>query len=160
MNEFLALILATFIPTIELRGSIPLGILYYHLPWYQVFFVCVLANIFLGMIFYFFIEFFVDVVCYFKPINNLYQKYSSKVHKKISKYVERYGIIGVALFIAVPLPGSGVYSGGVGAFLLGMDYKEFMIASIFGVLIAGILVTLLVLSGNTLLAGKISTIFS
>ena len=160
MNEFIALILATFIPTIELRGSIPLGILYFNLPWYQVFLVCVIANIFLGIFFYFFIEFFVDIACYFKPINKLYQKYSSKVHKSISKYVERYGIVGVALFIAVPLPGSGVYSGGLGAFMLGMNYKEFIVASIFGGLIAGILVTTLVLSGNSLLAGKISTIFS
>ena len=60
--------------------------------------------------------------------------------------VEKYGLIGLALFVAVPLPGSGVYAGALLAWALGMN-KKYTLFSIFlsltaGVLIAGILVTL------------------
>ena len=52
------------------------------------------------------------------------------------------------MFIGIPLPGSGVYSGALGSYLIGLKYKKFIIANIVGVVIAGIIVTLVVLSGN------------
>ncbi len=63
------------------------------------------------------------------------------------KYVDKYGTIGLALFIGVPLPGSGVWTGALAAFLLGFKRKEFSIANIVGVLIAGVIVTFVVVAG-------------
>jgi uncharacterized membrane protein len=53
----------------------------------------------------------------------------------------------VAIFIGIPLPGSGVYTGAVASFLIGLNFKKFIIADIIGVLIAGILVTIICLTG-------------
>ena len=72
--------------------------------------------------------------------------------------MDKYGEIGIALFIGIPLPGSGVYSGSLGANLIGLKYKKFIIANILGVLIAGIIVTIIVLSGNNAFSYFIKTI--
>ena len=53
----------------------------------------------------------------------------------------------MALFIAIPLPVSGVYTGSLGAFVLGLNRKQFYRSCILGVLIAGTLVTLITLGG-------------
>ena len=65
---------------------------------------------------------------------------------------EKYGIIGLALFIGVPLPGSGVYSGALGAYLLGFNFKDYFKAAVLGVLIAATIVTIVSIFGNGLIA--------
>jgi len=58
--------------------------------------------------------------------------------------------MGVAIFIGIPLPGSGVYTGALGSYLLGVQKKKFMVANAIGVLIAAVAVTglsLLILKG-------------
>ena len=82
----------------------------------------------------------------------MYNKYVEKTQKKIHKYVEKYGTLGVAIFIGIPLPGSGVYSGAIGSYVLGLSYKKFILAAILGVLIAGIIVTIVTLIGGNGLA--------
>ena len=135
-------------PFLELRASIPYGILNTDLNWMIVFIICVLANIILAPIVYFFIDKVVHLFFFIKPFHKFYNYYVAKTQKKIHKYVEKYGEIGVALFIAVPLPGSGVYSGALAAYIVGMSYKDFIKAAIIGVLIAGIIVTAISLTGN------------
>ena len=53
--------------------------------------------------------------------------------------------LGVAVFIGIPLPGSGVYTGAFGAYLLGLDRRKFAVANVIGVLIAATAVTALCL---------------
>ncbi|NLL83853.1 MAG: small multi-drug export protein, partial [Lentisphaerae bacterium] len=60
---------------------------------------------------------------------------------KLHPYVERHGEWGLALFIGVPLPGTGAYSGALGAFLLGVSRRRFMVANFLGVVVACIAVT-------------------
>ena len=52
------------------------------------------------------------------------------------------------MFIGVPLPGSGVYSGALAAYLLGFRKRDFFLAAVIGVLIAGTIVLLVSLLGN------------
>ena len=70
-----------------------------------------------------------------------------RTQKKIHPMVEKYGILGLGLFIGVPLPGSGVYSGAFGGYILGFTRKEFYVATVVGVLIAAVVVTAVVLTG-------------
>ncbi len=71
-------------------------------------------------------------------------------HRKLSPYMQRFGVFGVTLFISLPIPGSGVYMGSLGAFMLGLNKKQFYKANIYGVLIAATIVTLLTVMGKTL----------
>ena len=147
MHPIIELILITFVPALELRASIPYGILT-GMDWWLVFIVCVIANIILGVVVYFLLDKFVDLVTKIKFVDKIYTKVVERTQKKIEKQVERYGELGVAVFIGIPLPGSGVYTGALASYLLGLRYKKFIIAEVIGVFIAGIIVTLVVLSGS------------
>ncbi|MBT4540581.1 small multi-drug export protein [Candidatus Woesearchaeota archaeon] len=150
IKEILELIGITLIPGLELRASIPYGILQTELHWFTIFFICVIVNIILGVIIYFLLDKVVHLFFFWKWFHKLYHKIVERSQKKIQKYVDKYGTIGLALFIGIPLPGSGVYTGALGAYVLGFGYRRFIIASTIGVLIAGVLVTAIMLSGNGL----------
>lgn len=147
MNEILNLIWITFLPFLELRASIPYGIFKTNLHWFLIFTICVITNIVLGAILYLVIDKIIKITTKIKIIDQIYGKYIERMQKKIDKYVDKYGELAVAIFIGIPLPGSGVYSGALAAYLLGIKYKKFIIADIIGVLIAGIIVTIVSLTG-------------
>lgn len=159
MLKILALVLVTFIPFLELRASIPLGVLSgkarifgltlqgFGLNFILVFLVCVISNIVLGVLVYFFLDKFVKHLMGFELFAKYYNRKVKKTQHKIEPYVRKYGTFGVSLFIGLPLPGSGSYTGALGAYLLGLGYKKFIIANIIGVIIAGIIVTTLTLTG-------------
>ena len=149
MHPIIELILITFIPALELRASIPYGILIGMDVWLVVL-VCLVANIILGILVYFLLDKFVHLVVKVKWIGKIYDKIVGRVQHRIKKYVDKYGEFGIAVFIGIPLPGSGVYSGALGSYLIGLKFKKFIIANIIGVLIAGTIVTLVVLSGSGL----------
>jgi len=150
MLEILKMIAITFIPTLELRASIPYGIFGTDFHWFSVFIICAIANIIIGIIIYVLLEWIIKLMCIFKPIEKLWNGYIDKTQQRISKGVEKYGEWAVVFFIGIPLPGSGVYTGAVAAFLIGLNFKKFMIANIIGVIIAGILVTGICLTGSSL----------
>lgn len=147
----ITLVVITFIPAFELRASIPYG--FYDpdttLSMAATVFVCVAANIALAPVVWLFLDKGIHIFLRVQWIQSLYDSIVVRTQDKVHPYIERWGTLGLALFIGVPLPGSGVYSGGLGAFLLGFRFHQFMVASVFGVLIAGTLVTLVVVSGTS-----------
>ncbi len=147
MNSIIELILITFLPFLELRASIPYGILGLGMDWASVFFICVITNIILGILIFFFNELIIKMVTIIKPVEKIWKKYVEKMQKRIHKAVEKYGEWAVAVFIGIPLPGSGVYSGALAAYLIGLDFKKFLVANIIGVLIAGVIVTIVSITG-------------
>jgi uncharacterized membrane protein len=138
LNELLYLILITVIPTIELRGAIPTGILIYGLNPLLVFFVSTLANIILILPIYVFLGLFFDLIKNLPILKNLIKR----IQLKSEKYVEKYGFIGLTIFVGIPLPLTGAYSGVLGAYLLGIKKRKAIPAISLGVLIAGILITI------------------
>ena len=159
ITKILILILITFIPALELRASIPLGILSggvnifnftlqgFGMNWGIVFLICVMSNILLGIFVYIIISKFIQYFLKFKLFNKFYHYKVEKIQRKIKPSVDRYGLLGLALFIGLPIPGSGSYTGALAAHVLGMDYKKFIVANTIGVTIAGILVTIITLTG-------------
>jgi uncharacterized membrane protein len=147
MKAILILILITLIPTLELRASIPYGILRAEMRWWTVVLVCVVTNIVLGPLVYLFLDKGIVLLLRFQWLNQVYERTVARTQRRIQKSVDRYGEMGVALFIGIPLPGTGSYSGALGAHLLGLGYRRFIIANVIGVLMAGSIVTAIVLSG-------------
>lgn len=148
IKEILELMLITFIPYLELRASIPYGILKIGMNWWSVWLICVVINILLGILIYLLIDRVVKLFLRIKWFARWYHRWVERAQKKIETAVEKYGWIGVGLFIGVPLPGSGVYTGGLGSYLIGLDFKKFVLACILGCVIAGTAVTLIVLFGQ------------
>jgi uncharacterized membrane protein len=148
MNEILMLIILTLLPFLELRASIPYGIFSTNLGWGWVFMICVLVNIILApVVYYLFLEL-IQLFRKIKMIDYCYQKTVVRTQRRVHKYVEKYGVLGLAIFIGIPLPGSGVYSGALAADLLGFKFKDFFKAAIIGVVVAGIIVLLVSVLGN------------
>ncbi len=149
MSEILELIVLTLLPFLELRASIPYGVFKTSISVLWVFVICVGVNILLAPIIYLFLDKVVHIFLRIKTIDKCYQKVVIRAQKKVHPYVEKYGILGLAIFIGIPLPGSGVYSGALGAYLLGFKFKDFFKAAILGVIIAGVIVTLISTAGNS-----------
>ncbi len=142
----------TLIPALELRASIPVGFfgMREDLSWPVVVVVCVLSNIVLGWIVFAVIGPVFEFIRRWMWFERRIWPLLERTRNKIKPYVDKYGEIGVALFIGIPLPGSGVYTGAFGAYLLGLDKRKFAVANVIGVFIAGCAVTaicLLILHG-------------
>lgn len=137
----------TFIPTLELRASIPYGIFATDIHWTTVFAVCIIANIIIGILIYVFMDWIIKVLTRIQVVSRIWNNYVDKTQHKIQRGVDKYGEWAVAIFIGIPLPGSGVYTGALAAYLIGLNFKKFMVANIIGVLIAGIIVTAICLTG-------------
>jgi uncharacterized membrane protein len=144
--DILLLTAITLIPALELRASIPVGIVFAErfgidLNGFTVVIVCVIANILLGWAVFWILGPILRFFEHFDWFRKMIDPILLRTQRKIHPYVEKYGEIGVAVFIGIPLPGSGVYTGALGAFLLGLDRKKFAIANVIGVLIAATVVT-------------------
>jgi uncharacterized membrane protein len=141
LKNIAKLIIVTFIPPLELRASIPAGVFHYQMKWPTVFAVCVVANIILGIAVFWALGHVVPFLTRIRPIGFLYGKYVERTQKRIDKAVDKWGEWAVAVFIGIPLPGSGVYSGALAAYLIGLKFRKFMVANVLGVLMAAVLVT-------------------
>lgn len=148
LTKILWLVGLTMVPALELRASIPFGLIEGELSPAVVVAVCIAANAALAPLVWVFLNYGVDFFLKVEWIDSLYQRLVVRARTNVAQYVEKYGTLGLALFIGVPLPGSGVYSGCLGAYLLGFGFRQYMVAATLGVVIAGALVTAAVLSGS------------
>ena len=151
-NDYVLIVLLTLAPFLELRASIPFGIAMAHKPWFVVVAIAVVVNIILGPIVYFLLDKTLNAALRVGLFKRFWDRVIAKTQKKIHPLVEKYGILGLGLFIGVPLPGSGVYSGAFGGYVLGFRKREFYVATVVGVLIAATAVTAVVLSGSKVLS--------
>lgn len=141
LHNLITIVIMTLLPGLELRLSIPWGVGTGIDP-SAVFVVAVLTNIALGPVVYFALIHFVQFFLRFNLINNIYEHFVLRTRKRVFPLVEKYGLIGISLFVAIPLPGSGSYTGALAAYLLGLSQRRFAVANLLGVLIAGLIVTL------------------
>lgn len=140
INDMLAIILFSIMPFAELRGGIPLGISLGYNP-YLVFAVSTAANMLIVLPVLVGLEWFDK---YLRKLS-IYKWSIERVRKGSKQLVDKYGALGLMIFVAVPLPGTGAWSGALAAFIFGMKKRKSFPAISAGVLIAGILVLLVCL---------------
>jgi uncharacterized membrane protein len=70
-----------------------------------------------------------------------------RARRKVQDAVKRWGYWGLAVFVAIPLPLTGAWTGILGAWVLGMEWRKSMAAVAAGVLVAGIVVTVVAFFG-------------
>lgn len=138
------------LPVTELRASIPIGILVLKQTVKTVFFFSVLGNILPIAPVYFLLN------PVSKKLSNTgfmrgFFEWLFKRARAHAGIVEKYEAIGLMLFVAVPLPGTGAWTGAIVASLLRMRFIPAFIAVSSGVLIAAVIVTALTLLGKTAL---------
>lgn len=141
-------ILLTILPGTELRFGLPIAILYakdYGIPLILIFLLIVLVNVLLIFFVFFFFDNLHKGLLHFKFYKKFFDLYLKKVHKRVAKFEKRYksiGFLALVLFVAVPLPGTGAWTGGIVSWLLNLNRKKSIFAIALGVLIAGLLIFL------------------
>ncbi|MDO8603372.1 MAG: small multi-drug export protein [Candidatus Omnitrophota bacterium] len=139
------------LPVTELRASIPIGILVLKQTVKATFFFSVLGNILPIAPIYFLLNPISKKLSKTRFMRGFFE-WLFKRAKAHAGIVEKYETIGLMLFVAVPLPGTGAWTGAIVASLLRMRFIPAFIAVTFGVIIAAIIVTALTLLGkNTLM---------
>ena len=133
-------------PISELRGAIPWAILKLHFPWYYALLLAIIGNLapvpFLLLFLNTFSRLLSKIGIFEKMLHWLF-----KHTRQRGKIINRYQRIGLALFVAIPLPVTGAWTGSLAAVLFGLKFKHAFLSIFIGVFIAGIIVTCLSLLG-------------
>ena len=162
IDKIFWVILLTFVPSLESRVSIPVGIYSgtikttfftfngFAMDPLTVLIIVILANIILGPIAYFFATRIVGFFTRYGFIKKIYDWWCSKLMKK-KDFVDKYGILAIIFFVGMPLPGSGSWGGAFSASVLHIKFRDYFIGNTIGVIIAAILVTFIVLGAFSFL---------
>ena len=137
-KEIALTLLTTVLPISELRGGIPYGIHSGLDPWFT-FSIAVIVNMLIFFPILFALHLFYDKVLYRIP---LFDRYLDGLRRRGKTIVDKYGFWGLFLFVAVPLPFTGVYTATILAWLLEMDWRRAFLPVAIGVVIAGVIVLL------------------
>ena len=134
-----ALLIISMIPLIELRGSIPFGAAV-GMDWLSVFLLSIFGNM---LPIPFIILFGNKLFAWLKTtklLGNFCRKYEARLMRKSDK-IQKYSYWGLMIFVGIPLPGTGAWSGALLSVLLGMKGKKSLLYILFGVLVAGVIMT-------------------
>ncbi len=145
-EEFCVLI-CSMLPIIELRGAIPMAAAF-NMPWWSAFVLSVVGNILPVPFILLFIKKFLTWASgsKIKFLNKLANWLNRKVEKNRPK-IEKYAFWGLCLFVAVPLPTTGAWTGSLVAAMIDMKFWKAMLTAFIGVLIAAVIVTVIVYGG-------------
>jgi uncharacterized membrane protein len=142
-KELLTLIYSA-IPLTELRVTIPLVITVWHIKPLVALILAIIGNS-------------LPIVVIILSLNKIvelakrYSKFWTKVleaifrrtRRKTSQQFEKYGLLALCLFVAIPLPMTGAWTGSIAAWLFGVPVRKAFLPIFCGVVIAGIIVTIL-----------------
>lgn len=151
MNPWIWVILLSIAPVVELRGSIPFGF-FNGLNIYLVFLLSVVFNSLASIITFLFLDFIHEHLMKVSFYKRTFDAFMERTRKKVHSKIQKYGYLGLAIFVAIPLPGTGAYTGAVAAWFFGMDKWKAFWSIALGVLVAGIIVTAGLLTGNKVLS--------
>ena len=141
MNIYIYTVLLSMVPIIELRGAIPYGIAN-GMGIFICYIICVIGNMIPVP---FLILFLRRVITYLKNKGGIFEKPALWLEKKAEKRkgrVLKYEFFGLLMLVAIPLPGTGAWTGALVASMMDMQLKRAVPAIFIGVIIAGIVVTL------------------
>lgn len=139
--NYLKLILISMVPLIELRGAIPVSQAM-HMPILQSYIVCILGNMLPVPIIYLFarrvLEWGKDKPVIGKFFTFCLEK-GEKGGRKLTEKAGRGTFVALMLFVGIPLPGTGAWTGTLAASILDMDFRHTTAAVMLGVLLAGVI---------------------
>lgn len=149
MIDYLVVFFVSMVPLIELRGAIPISQIR-HLPIIQSYIIAIIGNMLPVPIIYLFarkvLEWGAD-----KPLIGSFFSWclekGEKGGKKLQQKAGRGLFLALLLFVGIPLPGTGAWTGTLAASILDMDFKLTVVAVMLGVLLAGVIMMVLSFAG-------------
>lgn len=152
LKKYLICFLVSMVPIVELRGAIPIsqGM---QLPLLQSYIICVIGNMLPVPVIYFFARRVLEWGADKKYIGKFFTFCIEKGHKGGEKLKQKAGnglFIALLLFVGIPVPGTGAWTGTLAASILDMDFKSTVAAVMLGVLLAGMIMMIVSLAGVTI----------
>ena len=149
VKDYLIIFLISMVPLVELRGAIPVSQVM-HLPIIPSYMICIIGN----MIPVPFIYLFARKILIWgadKPVIGKFFSWclekGERGGKKLQAKAGRGLFVALLLFVGIPVPGTGAWTGTLAASILDMDFKSTVIAVMLGVLLAGVIMLVLSLLG-------------
>ena len=146
MPDYLYALILSILPISELRGGIPFALLKGY-PVVLTYSGCVAANFLVGPLVFVFLNTLHRLLSGIAVYRSLFGWFEKNVRRRTAHLIDRYGFWGVTIFVAIPLPVTGAYTGSLAAWLFKLDWKRSMLAVMAGVIIAGIIVTVVMVLG-------------
>ena len=150
--KWLWIVMLAMMPISELRGAIPLAFKYALNP-YVAIPIIILAN-FIPVPF---------ILFFLKPVekwlrkwrfwDNLLNKIFEHTRKKTKRSIEKWESLALIIFVAIPLPVTGAWTGSLAAYLFGLDFKKSLLFILIGICMAACIVTTATIAGIKLLGG-------
>jgi len=140
----LATLLIAMLPIAELRAAIPVALVAFDMPVWSAYLWAVIGNLIPAV----FLIWLLDPVSkwlmqHSKFFNKFFTWLFTRTRKRFLTKSAKYGrFIALVLFVAIPLPVTGAWTGAAAAFLFGVSFRRSLLAITIGVLIAGVIVTL------------------
>ena len=152
LKDYLLIFLVSMVPIIELRGAIPIsqGL---QLPMLQSYIVCIIGNMLPVPIIYLFARKVLEWGADKPVIGGVFSwclRKGESGGRKLQAKAGRGLFLALLLFVGIPLPGTGAWTGTLAASILDMDFKSTTIAVMLGVLLAGIIMMVLSFAGVNL----------
>ncbi|MCI6186542.1 MAG: small multi-drug export protein [Spirochaetia bacterium] len=157
IKNYLIIFLISMVPLIELRGAIPVSQAM-QLPIIPSYIICILGNMIPVPIIYLFARKFLEWGQNKKIIGGICRFFLEKGTKAGDKLQSKAGrgiFLALLLFVGIPLPGTGAWTGTLAASFLNMNFKQTVIAVMLGVLLAG----LIMMAGSLGLFSAIFAVF-
>jgi len=148
-SDVLAVLGTAAAPISELRGAIPLAILRLDFEWYQALPLAILGNLLPVP----FILLFIDRITQQLSRITFFERIITRVFaitRRRGRLIQRYERIGLVLFVAIPFPITGAWTGSLAAVLFGLKLRHALLSIILGVIIAGGIVTAATMLGWSL----------
>ncbi|MCI8352532.1 MAG: small multi-drug export protein [Clostridia bacterium] len=147
-KKYLLVFLTSMVPLIELRGAVPIGLSNFlgnSLPIIQLYIICIIGNMLPVPFIFFFARKVLEWGANKKFIGKFFTfclEKGEKGGKKLQETAGRGLYFALFLFVGIPLPGTGAWTGTLAASFLDMDFKKSIIAIMAGVVLAGIIMGL------------------
>jgi uncharacterized membrane protein len=148
MNPILLSALLSITPIGELRAGLPAAFATGVNPWVALA-VCVAANSLVTLFVFFFLEYIHKHFMHVGAYRSLFDRFMERTRKKTEKKVKKYGYLGLAIFVAIPFPLTGAYTGAAAAWFFGMDKWKAFWSITAGIAVAGIIVLAVLMTGST-----------
>lgn len=140
-NEVKVFLLA-MLPIFELRGAIPMGIHYYQIPYWKVIPLALAGNMVPISFILLFFDFITKLCFKFTFSRKILEAIFRRTRSK-SEIIEKYEEVGLMIFVAIPLPVTGAWTGSLAAYLMGLSFWKSILFIFLGVCIASVVVSFL-----------------
>jgi uncharacterized membrane protein len=140
LSPQLIVFLISMVPIVELRGAVPIGNNLFQLPLWQTLALSITGNMVPIVLVLVLLEKAVELLGHIRIFRRFFDWLFTRTRKR-SGVIARFEFWGLVIFVGIPLPMTGAWTGSVAAVLLGMPYGRALFGIFLGVLMAAVIVT-------------------